>query len=208
MRAPWRSAPWRLRSFHFTTHAFLSHLGVAGGQSVSFRHCTHEVTSLQNAAGATQFAFVRHAVQRPRSVSQRGVVPPQSFTARHWTHLLRAMSQRGVEPPHWASELHPARHLFDSTSQMGVVPPQSAFEKHWTQLPFGLHRGAEAGQFAAVAHSTHCCVVGLHTGRPVPVQSAATLQPTHTPFVVLQIGASPGQLPGPVHAARQVWSFG
>jgi hypothetical protein len=91
---------------------------------------------------------------------------------------------------------------------MGVVPPQSVFEKHCTQLPRALQRGAEAGQSVADAHSTHCCVVPLQIGFPVPAQSAAWLHPTQTPLVALQIGASPGHVPGPVHAGRQVWSFG
>jgi hypothetical protein len=55
---------------------------------------------LQNALGAVQFAFVKHAVQRPRSVSHSGLEPPQSVAPRHWTQRERAVSQRGVEPPH------------------------------------------------------------------------------------------------------------
>ena len=87
---------------------------------------------------------------------------------------------------------------------MGVEPPQSAFERHCAQRPVDKHRGADAGQSAAVLQATHVAVVGLQNGLGA-AQSVLALHWTHSPVVASHCAASRGHAaaPGAEHDAWQ-----
>jgi hypothetical protein len=120
---------------------------------------------------------------------QNGVVPEQSPLLVHWTHCAVARSQRGAPDAHWASTVHPWRHLNVRGSQTGAAVPQSTLDKHSTQAPLETsHRGCAAGQSSLVAHWTHRCVVESQTFAAAG-QSAAVLQPTQAPVIVSQMDA-------------------
>lgn len=160
--------------------------------------------------------FCAQSAQRPPRPHTFPGRAAQSALPRHWTQLDELVSHTGVDvPAHCALEEHPARQEKSCGSQIGIAVPQSAFPRHCTHCPVpAKQRGRFAGQSALTAHCTHSRVAGAHTLLP-PLQSAAVVQPTHspTPELAMQRGALPGQPPPPapppaVHAAWHRWSPG
>jgi len=139
---------------------------------------------------------------------QTGVaVPAQSTLAVHCTHSDVFVSQCAVSPEHWASVVHPARHVNVTALQTGAAFPQFEFDRHATHAPVAVRQmGSATGQSLFAAHSTHCCVIGSQIFAVVG-QSAAVLQPTHAPADV-QMGASRLHCVLLVHAARHEWEPG
>jgi hypothetical protein len=151
-----------------------------------------------------QSAFAWHSTHAPTGEQIFVIgVAAQSAEVAHWTQSETIVLQTGTGAAQFALVLQPARQTLSTGSQMGNAEPQSAFERQATQrLSRARQRGALVGQSALAWHCTHCCVVGLHTGKGPP-QSELELQPTHAPVEVLQMCASSGQLALFVHAALQ-----
>jgi hypothetical protein len=85
---------------------------------------------------------------------------------------------------------------------------QSEFVRHATQAFVAVsHRGiAEPAQSLSAVHTTHSCVVGLHTRLAAGQSVPPTRQPTHAPEVVSQMGVIPTHAgpPSTLHEARHV----